>query len=203
MVREEDSAKLRGGDQLPRIVDYETVVERLKAQGMKALYYNSGTFGFMDEAGTKVVGWIGEEDATLRPAAREVAIRVAAPYAETMARRVREIWEKHGGGDIWFTPGSHWAFELEDGGKEYMPELLRSVGIDPELLRGVNRAPAISFELGEAEMFEGFLLGVLQKGRYTDYGIVWPGQSLVGLVHHHGQIWWRTMEEAWVERLKS
>jgi hypothetical protein len=188
---------------MPVIIDYPIVVETLKAQGMKALYYNSGTFGFVDEAATKYVGWIGAEDPTMRAAAREVARHVPAPYPQTLARMTRELWQRNSTGDIWFTPGSHWAFELEDGGNHFMPDLLGSVGIDADCLRDVNRAPAISFSPAESQVFESFLLAVFQHARFTDYGLILPNHPVVGLLHHHVQIWWRTTDPIWLAHLQK
>src|SRR5438067_12893552 len=65
-----------------RIIDYDMVLERMSAQGFVSLYHNSGAFAFARQTETQMVGWIGLDDPTLLPAARQASIAVPPPYEQ-------------------------------------------------------------------------------------------------------------------------
>jgi len=169
---------------------------------MKPLYYNSGTFGFVETSDETYVGWIGQEDPTLRPNMRELAVRISAPVPQNLAGLVRQLWESVGG-PIWFTPGSYWAYELQDGGEHYMPALLRSVKIDPQPMEDLNQGSALEFCQDEIDVSSDFLRAVIEQTQITDYGIIFPNAPIIGLVHHHRQIWWRVKDATWQTRLRE
>src|SRR5207237_8459523 len=62
---------------MPRIVEYKTVLQRMRDDGFVSLYHNSGAFGFAKDAKTpfgsepqgrrQAVGWIGADDPTIKP----------------------------------------------------------------------------------------------------------------------------------------
>ncbi len=89
---------------------------------------------------------------------------------------------------------SHWAFELSDGSRPWLPALLQNIGIDPALLEGRNNAAAIEFAPLESQPFEQFLQGLLQNLRGSDFSLVFPGQQALCTVHHHQQLWWMTTD---------
>ena len=111
---------------MPQIVDYPIVVERMTALDMKCLYYNSGAFGPTDHRATKVVGWIGGEDPTIRPEARALASIVAPPAEQNLTRLVELAWNTILPGPIWFMPKSHWAFELDFGNHAWLSPALEA-----------------------------------------------------------------------------
>ena len=47
---------------MPWIIDYSVVLEQMRQQRFKSLYYNSGAFGFPTETQPQTIGWIGPED---------------------------------------------------------------------------------------------------------------------------------------------
>jgi hypothetical protein len=120
---------------MPWIIDYPLVQEQMRQGGFKSLYYNSGAFGFVDASNVKTIGWIGLGDSTLKPAAREVARSVPAPFEENLARLCTQVWEKSIGGKAWIMPMSHWAYELDFGSHDWMPDALDAIGIDAGLLQ--------------------------------------------------------------------
>src|SRR4051812_8902332 len=105
----------------------------MREQRFKSLYYNSGAFSFPPAGSEKVriVGWVGPEDSTIRPAARELVVRVPEPYEPNLARLFVRGWQDLLPGRLWAMPMSHWNYELDFGSREWMPALLERVGIDP------------------------------------------------------------------------
>ena len=87
---------------MPWIVDYEQVLAQMRGQGLRDLYYNSGAFGFPQDAVTESVGWIGGEDPTLRQSARDLACLVPAPYVEELTSRVVSAWRELLPGPVWY-----------------------------------------------------------------------------------------------------
>ena len=51
---------------MPRIIDYELVLERMAADGMRCLYYNGGAFGFPADQTVHTLGWVGPADDSIR-----------------------------------------------------------------------------------------------------------------------------------------
>ena len=98
---------------------------------------------------------------------------------------------------VWAMPRSHWAYELDFGSREWMPDLLRSVGVDPEHLAPLTTGAAIEFNWEESHEFASFLRSLLDNlSGSSDFQLAWPGRSVVCVVHHHKQLWWQTSDAA-------
>ena len=182
---------------MTRIIEYDAVYKTLVGHdGLKSLYYNSGSFGFPDVT-TRTFGWIGLPDATIRPEAVAFTRQIPAPFAENLCRRALEIWRDSVPGALWAMPRSHWAYELDFGSRDWMPDALREIGIDPAVLAPLTTGAAIEFELGHADEFRSFLAHLLDNlSGSSDFQLAWPGRPLLCTVHHHQQLWWTTTDEA-------
>ena len=181
---------------MPSIVDYPIVLAEMQRIGLRSLYYNSGAFGFPPDVATTSLGWIGPPDETIRPAARPLVRQVGEPFVPTLAgllvRARRELLP----GDIWVVPKSHWAYELDFGSRAWLPDVLRSIGVDPAELMGRNNAAAVAF--GPAEISELTRLTEALLGQLTgsDFAAAWPGHRTVCTLHSHRQLWWTTADAA-------
>jgi len=189
---------------VPQIIDHPVVLEQLAADGLLSLYHNSGAFGFAPGEVVHARGWIGPNDPTIRPAAREVARFLPEPHAATLARGALRMWLDHlGGGGVWVMPMSHWAYELDFGSRSWLPDVLRSVGVDPAALEARHDGSALSFEVGEAATFESLLRGLLDGLTASDFMLAFPGRAVVCTVHHHRQLWWQARDAVTVQRLDA
>jgi hypothetical protein len=188
---------------MPWIIDYEVVVEQMRLQQLKCNYYNSGAFGFADPKGVRHVGWIGPEDPTLRPAAREVARAVAPPYEANLAELLTKTWLEHFPGRVWAMPMSHWAYELDYGSRDWMPAVIEHIGLDPGLLRSRNNGAAIEFATAESRHFRHFTQRLLEMLMASDFMLAFIGQPILCTLHHHKQLWWSTTEEKVVKVLEA
>jgi hypothetical protein len=188
---------------LPWIVDYAQVLEQMKSQGMPSLYYNSGAFGFSEGAAVHSTGWIGPEDSTLRPAATELATRVAPPYEQHLGELVVRAWGEHLPGRVWLMPRSHWAYELDFGSRDWMPALLEHVGVDSGLLQPRTNAAAIEFHLSETGPFLHVVQGLLRMLLGSDFALVFPGRPATCTLHHHKQVWWTSTDRQLIASLRS
>ena len=186
---------------MPWIVDYVQVLAQMRSQGLRDLYYNSGAFGFSNESVVESVGWIGGEDPTLRPAARDLARSVPPPYAEELIARVVRAWREHLPGPVWVMPTSHWAYELDFGSRDWMAALLEHSGIDSGLLQPRTNAAAIEFTLNEADAFSHLAEGLLRMLFGSDFALAFPGKPVVCTLHHHKQVWWTSTDHALIESL--
>lgn len=181
---------------MPWIIDYDIVVEQMRKQKLKCNYYNSGAFGFADAMGVKHLAWIGPEDSTIRPAAKDFLRQVPPPYEANLASLLTRTWLKHFKGRIWAMPMSHWAYELDHGSRDWMPALIEHIDVDPGLLQGRNNAAAIEFSPDESHRFQHFAQRLLEMLLGSDFMIAFAGQPLLCTLHHHKQLWWSTTEEA-------
>jgi hypothetical protein len=187
---------------MPRIIDYPRVVEQMSADARVSLYPNSGAFGFAPGVEARAVGWVGGDDASIRPEARALARPVAPPYEVTLASLAGRAWRELLPGDVWVLPKSHWAYELQFGSHEWMPDLLRDVGVDPRALEARHDGTALAFEVGEGPAFERLVAGLLARLLGSDFMLAWPGRPALCTVHHHKQLWWTTTEEPVYEGLE-
>jgi hypothetical protein len=179
---------------VPWIIEYETVIDRLKTDGLKCLYPNGGAFGFPLEAGAEVRGWIGPADETIKPSARSLARVVAEPYESTLADLCAQVCEKYLPGSVWVMPGSHWSYELNHSSHDWMPALLEKIEIDPGLLTTRTNAAAIEFAPSELRQFRYFAQRLLEMLRTSDFQLAFPRRSTVCTLHHHKQLWWVTTD---------
>ncbi len=184
-----------------RIIPYSDVFTTLTKQGLRCNYHNSGAFGFAAGVPQFIRGWIGPEDGSIKPAMREFIRKVPAPYEENLAESASQTWREFLPGNIWLMPLSHWAFELGDGSRHWMPQLLNSLGIDPAPLVGLNNASAIEFAVHETDGFRLAVGGLLEHLSVSDFLLAFPGQPVVCTLHHHKQLWWVTPEAPLVAAL--
>ena len=175
---------------MPWIVDYAQVLEQMRGQGLRSLYYNSGAFGFPEGAGVESIGWIGPDDPTLRPQARATGRTVPAPHERNLSRLVVRAWQAHFPGKLWLMPKSHWAYELDFGSRDWMPALLEHAGVDSGLLQPRTNAAAIEFASHETEALAHVVEGLLRMLFGSDFAIAFPGHPVTCTLHHHKQVWW-------------
>ena len=172
------------------------MLEDLTAAGMRSLYYNSGAFGFANAVETTSVGWVGPPDETIRPAARPLVRQVSEPYPATLARLLTRAWQELLPGDAWVMPKSHWAYELDFGSKAWLPDVLRSIGVDPATLAGRNSAAAVAFTPDETAAFTTLVEQLLSHLQGSDFAVAWPGRRVACTVHSHQQVWWTSDDAA-------
>jgi hypothetical protein len=188
---------------MPRLIDYVDVERVMIGRGFVSLYPNSGAFGFPPEVHAMTVGWIGPGDSSIRPAARALARPVAAPYEPTLAALATRVWRELLPGPIWVQPKAHWAYELMFGSHEWMPALLRTAGVDPDILYPRHDGTAIEFTPGEEPAFEPLICGLLEKLLGSDFLITSPTHPIVCTVHHHKQLWWSTTDAGLLAALEG
>jgi hypothetical protein len=188
---------------MPQIVDYPIVVERMTALDMKCLYYNSGAFGPTYHRATKVVGWIGGEDPTIRPEARALARIVAPPVEQNLTRLVELAWNTILPGPIWFMPKSHWAFELDFGNHAWLSPALEAAKVDWKALAPRTNASAVEFDASESNAAVNLLQAILTHLAGSDFALAWPSWPVACTVHHHKQVWWMTADAALHTRLQE
>ena len=179
---------------MPTVVDYPIVLAEMQRTGLRSLYYNSGAFGFADADGATSVGWIGPPDETIRPAARPLIRHVGEPHPATLAGLLRRAWQDLLPGPIWVMPKSHWAYELDFGSKAWLPDALRTVGVDPAILAGRNSAAAVAFDVGEGEALASLAEALIGMLSGSDFAAVWPGRRATCTLHSHRQLWWTTAD---------
>jgi len=188
---------------VPWIIDYPVVLEQMREQRFKSLYYNSGAFGFPQDVQTHIVGWLGPPDPTIKAQVSDLGQHVPEPHEENLARLLRRAWEQHFPGRAWVMPMSHWSYELDFGSRDWMPALLEHVGIDPGLLTTRNNAAAIEFAPDEPAMLEHFVTRLLQMLQQSDFAIAFPRFPVVCTLHHHKQLWWQTSDERLGDALRA
>ena len=177
---------------MPSIVDYPIVLADQQRAGLRSLYYNSGAFGFPAGVATTSVGWIGPPDETIRPAARPLVRPVAEPYPATLATLLGRAWQEQLPGDVWVMPKSHWAYELDFGSKAWLPDVLRSIAIDPDALIGRSNAAAVAFAPTEVAPLVHLVENLLRQLSGSDFAAAWPGRRVACTIHSHQQLWWTT-----------
>ncbi len=179
---------------MPWIIDYPVVLEQMRGQHFKSLYYNSGAFGFGPDVQPQTVGWLGPPDSTLKPDALSAGLQIPEPHEDNLARLLVRATREHLGGRAWVMPMSHWSYELDFGSRDWMPALLETIGVDPGLLIHRNNAAAIEFSSEEMTALERFAGGLLQMLGQSDFAIVFPRRPVIVTLHHHKQLWWQTSD---------
>jgi hypothetical protein len=177
---------------MPWVIDYPIVLADQQRAGLRSLYYNSGAFGFPTGVETTSVGWIGPSDETIRPAARPLARPVGEPHPSTLANLLGRAWQEHLPGDVWVLPKSHWAYELDFGSRAWLPDVLRSIGIDPATLIARSNAAAVAFAPGEVGPLVHLAENLLRQLTGSDFAAAWPGRRVACTIHSHQQLWWTT-----------
>jgi len=186
---------------VPRVIDYSDVLAAMRRGGFVSLYHNSGAFGFPETTPTHSVGWAGPPDATIRPAARALVRHVPPPFERNLAELAAVLWQEHAPSPAWIMPKSHWAYELDHGSREWMPELLESLAINPSDLVIRNDGSALQFEPSEREPFVRLVEGLLARLLGSDFALAFPDRSVLCTVHHHKQLWWTTADEGVIDAL--
>jgi hypothetical protein len=178
-----------------QIVDYDAVLEALLGQGLKSLYYNSGSFGFPPGVATQTIGWIGPPDRTIRPEALSFTRQIAPPHTQHLTELTLRAWGEFLPGVVWAMPRSHWAYELDFGSNDWMPPVLAKCGVDSAELAPLTTGAAIEFNWEDSGQFASFLATLLDNlSGSSDFQLVWPGRQVVCTVHHHKQLWWTTSD---------
>lgn len=175
---------------MPRIIDYTTVVNTMLCGGFVSLYHNSGAFGFGASRGARSLGWVGPPDGTIREAALPLVRHIPPPFERNLAELAAVAWGESLTGPAWVMPKSHWAYELDFGSHEWLPDLLRASGVDPAALASSNDGSAIEFTPEERQPFVDFLEGLLGRLFGSDFALAFPGQPALCTIHHHKQLWW-------------
>lgn len=188
---------------MPWIVDYSAVLEQMRRQEMRSLYYNSGAFGFPEGAAVESLGWIGPDDPSLRPEARILTRTVPAPHEANLTRLVVRAWDDLLPGKVWLMPKSHWAYELDFGSRDWLPALLEHAGIDSGLLAPRTNAAAIEFTPAEVEPFSHVVEGLLRMLLGSDFALAFPDRPVACTLHHHKQVWWTTSQPQLITSLQG
>ena len=185
------------------VVTYSLVLSRMLSQGMQSLYHNSGAFGFAPEMKTHFCGWIGPADPTVRPEAAHLIHLVPPPYEANLTNLLLKLWRDRLDGPLWVMPKSHWSYELQFGGREWLPDLLREVGVDPSLLVERNNAAALAFDPSESSKAAHLAQRLLQMLRGSDFALAFPGHPMLCTLHHHKQLWWVTTDQELAARIQA
>ena len=172
------------------IIPYSNVLIAMSSIGAICNYHNSGSFGLSGD-NVQTVGWLTDDDPTIRPEMRQHSRLFSR---DELIPRLLQIWQKHLPGPIWIMPASHWAFELNYGNADWLPQRLSEIGIDPSLLRDRNDGSAIAFDWTERNAVTDLTADLLTRSTASDFTATWPTHATVAMLHHHRQIWWRTME---------
>lgn len=188
---------------MPRIIAYPDVLERMRQLGMVCQYFNSGAFGFEKSIPIYVAGWIGAEDPTIRPAAREHAQIVAPPLAAMLTSLAMRAWHEIFPGEIWLMPKSQWAYELDFGSRTWLPDALKLAGVDPTPLEGHTDSPAIEFSMEELDRVAPLVQTLIENLMGSDFALAFPTFPVACTLHNHRQIWWLSNDKSPIDALKS
>jgi hypothetical protein len=189
--------------EMPTIVDYPQVLQRMEAEGFRSLYHNSGAFGFGRVVDLRYTGWVGPPDGSIRAEARPFLRQFGPPYGATLSRAAGEVWTGHLPGAIWVMPMSHWSYELDFGSREWMPAALGAAGVNGEELVTRANGAALEFAAQERGGFEALVAQLLTNLRASDFMLAFPGRAALCTVHHHKQLWWQTTDAALHDRLMT
>lgn len=186
-----------------RVVDYRDVLAQMESQHLRCLYHNSGSWGFASDVTTYPIGWIGPTDTTIRSEAMKFTHSVPQPYETNLSNLAIDLWRERLMGPLWVMPKSHWSYELQFGSREWLPEVLRQVGADPDSLIAYNNAAALEFAEAEATAASHFLNRLLEMLHGSDFALVFPGHSILCTLHHHKQLWWVTTDRELAARIQA
>ena len=188
---------------MPSIIDYSAVLSRMTSAGFRCNYHNSGAFGFPAKSPTIIRGWIGPPDLTIKSSLLPFIKSVPPPYESNLAAAAAGAWTKCLPGPVWVMPMSHWHFELHDGSRDWMPSLLKEIGVDPAQLESRADGSAIEFTESESARFTQLLAALLSDLRVSDFSMAFPGHQVVCMVHHHKQLWWTAADVALIDQISA
>ncbi len=177
----------------------------MRGMGLRCAYYNSGSFAFDAgrEAGARIVGWVGPDDPTIRNDLPASIVNVVEPYAQNLADKLLTIWPGVIDSPAWVLPKSHWHFELDHHGRDWLPGAIERIGVDPGLLLSRTNAAAIEFVADERDLLQAFVTTLLTSLTLTDFAILFPHFSHRVTIHHHKQLWWQTEDDALAVKLSK
>jgi hypothetical protein len=182
---------------MPSRFDYQTLLQTLAGQGIRSVYHHGGAFEF-DSPDVHFRGWLTQPDPTIRPALRDLTRLL--PTDKVIDATIHLLTEA--GDRVCLLPTSHWAHELE--AHAWIEELLASQSFDSTPYRGLNRAEPIIYVLpAERDGLRRVLASMLERLSESDFSLVVPGAALLGTVHHHRQVWWRTPDVHWAGRIDA
>ncbi len=184
---------------MAKIIDYSEVLDTLTTTGLRCVYPHSGAFGLPRGAIMHALGWIGMDDESIRPELLQHARRIEPPYEQTLANMVCHAWKHAFPGRVWVMPASHWAFELQFGGADWIPGMLALAGVDADLLRPRTDGSALEFD--DEEQLKSVIACLFENMVGSDFTVAFPGTPIVGMLHHHKQVWWQTSDESLLKRL--
>lgn len=180
---------------MPARFSYQSLLTTLGEQGVRCVYHHGGAFEFIASE-VHFRGWLTAPDPTIRPGLREIAREL--PIDSVVDATVRLLAEA--GERVYLLPTSHWAHELE--AHPWIEEVLAMQSFDATTLRGLNRAEPIVYLLpAECDALRSLIGSLLERLSESDFSLVVPGAALLGTVHHHRQVWWRTTDASWVRRI--
>jgi len=189
---------------MPRVLNYAEVLESLTQHGLECLYHNSGAFGFPEGMTTYSVGWLLQEDPTIRALARPMAKIVDPPVEKTLATMAGRMWAEHLGNQLaWVMPKSHWAYELDFGNYQWLPTVMSEAGLAAESLKGRNDGSAVEFDISEQPAFETFIERLLRHLVGSDFMVAFSGGGTICTVHSHKQLWWTTRDATIADALQK
>jgi hypothetical protein len=174
-----------------RIVPYEEVTATLTAAGMRNVYYNGGSFDFVERVNVFHRGWLIEDDPTLKPAARAFCRFVEPRTVEGIADQAMALWRAAGEPVAWFMPAAHWASQLQHEARPWLGALLEQIGVSPTdvaALADCRTAPAVELAPGDAESLRRVVETVLRHADVSDFVMLWPTRQTKFLLHQHRQV---------------
>jgi len=187
---------------MPRIIDYDVVEQTMREHGFVSLYHNSGAFGFGPSAQVRSIGWIGPEDASIRPSARQWIRQAPPPFEHNLAAAMIKI-RASVTGPAWLMPKSHWHYELHFGNGELLEGVLGEMDIEPAILRYRNNGSAIEFGAGESPLLGKAVEHLLSGLAGSDFLLAFPEASTLCTIHHHKQLWWQTADATIAQMVDS
>jgi len=187
------------------ILEYQIALQRLQQQGLVCNYFNGGAFGFPKGTPVTTLGWISEEDPTIRPEMRPNLRKFPPPGEATLAKAAVAAWVNEMPSPAWLMPLSHWAFELDFGSRNWLPKLIGTAGLnlDPQALAGRTDASPIEFSSAEQTELQTFIQTLLENLVSSDFMLAFPSQPILCTIHHHKQLWWRSSDKALIERISG
>jgi len=188
---------------VPSIIEYQIALRLLEERGLVCNYFNGGAFGFPKGVQVSVLGWIAADDPTIRPQLRPHIRQIPPPAEANMAKAALRVWEAELPGPVWIMPLSHWAFELDFGSKNWLPELIQSIGLDPQRLASHSDASPIEFNSADRPHLLHFIQTLLENLTASDFMLAFAAYPILCTIHHHKQLWWSTSDKALVERISG
>src|SRR5438046_8280299 len=100
------------------VIEYQIALQQLQKQGLVCNYFNGGAFGFAKDVDVSTLGWISDDDLTIKPQWRPFLRKFPPPAEESLAKAAVAAWTQELPSAAWIMPLSHWAFELDFGSRK-------------------------------------------------------------------------------------